>query len=158
MDGFHRYTTRKNTIAYRAQCKACKRKYEQEWIAKNSEKAYLKNSQYWHNNKEKRQKQAKAWRKANPERVEFHRKKYRVKVATGNNPEVAEYGMVLLNGPCFYCGKPAETIDHIVPVSAGGANDCTNLAAACKSCNSSKGDKSLFQFLIDRSSLESSVN
>lgn len=30
------------------------------------------------------------------------------------------------------------TVDHIVPLSAGGTNDRTNLAAACERCNAEK--------------------
>lgn len=48
-------------------------------------------------------------------------------------------------GRCRYCGKelqPTEmTIDHIHPRSKGGGNHPKNLTAACKTCNSQKGDK-----------------
>lgn len=46
---------------------------------------------------------------------------------------------------CVYCGKTAadETleIDHVVPVSKGGANDKSNLVTACFSCNRGKSDR-----------------
>jgi len=49
---------------------------------------------------------------------------------------------------CAYCGRdlksldPSEvTLDHLLPRSAGGDNDATNLITACRSCNSSRGDK-----------------
>lgn len=44
---------------------------------------------------------------------------------------------------CFYCettNGPFE-IDHIHPVSRGGSNHLRNLVPACKTCNSSKGNK-----------------
>ncbi len=44
---------------------------------------------------------------------------------------------------CQYCGKtpPAVVleVDHIVPVSKGGANDTDNLLTACFDCNRGKG-------------------
>lgn len=40
---------------------------------------------------------------------------------------------------CAYCGREATTVDHIIPVSLGGDMHPTNLVAACRSCNSSKG-------------------
>jgi len=50
-------------------------------------------------------------------------------------------------GPeCAYCGKAydwryALTIDHIQPVSRGGAlRDIRNMVLACRACNESKGD------------------
>lgn len=44
---------------------------------------------------------------------------------------------------CAYCGEPAQTIDHIRPRIAGGSDDATNLVPACRSCNGSKGARSL---------------
>jgi HNH endonuclease/AAA domain len=41
---------------------------------------------------------------------------------------------------CVYCGGPATTADHIVPRSAGGTDSMDNLRAACRPCNSSRGD------------------
>lgn len=40
------------------------------------------------------------------------------------------------------CTKVATTVDHIVPLSAGGARlDMANLQAACRPCNTAKGGK-----------------
>ena len=45
-------------------------------------------------------------------------------------------------GTCPFCLQEAKpTIDHIVPLAAGGAHMMTNLQLMCKSCNSSKGSK-----------------
>ncbi|WP_252441998.1 HNH endonuclease [Pseudonocardia humida] len=41
---------------------------------------------------------------------------------------------------CAYCGKRADTIDHVVPRSRGGAHSWDNCVAACRSCNSRKAD------------------
>ena len=40
---------------------------------------------------------------------------------------------------CQRCGKPANTADHIVPLSAGGTHELANLRALCQSCNSVLG-------------------
>lgn len=49
---------------------------------------------------------------------------------------------------CGYCGRdlrnasPREvTLDHLLPRSAGGDNESTNLVTACLRCNSSRQDK-----------------
>jgi 5-methylcytosine-specific restriction endonuclease McrA len=43
---------------------------------------------------------------------------------------------------CVYCGRPANTVDHVDPVIRGGDSlDPANLVAACGSCNYSKGAK-----------------
>lgn len=48
---------------------------------------------------------------------------------------------------CAYCGDCANTVDHIIPLSRGGTNDPENLTPACKSCNSSKRDKLVHEWM-----------
>jgi hypothetical protein len=47
---------------------------------------------------------------------------------------------------CRYCGARAPgvalTVDHVVPVTLGGADDPTNLVAACVDCNAGKSSAS----------------
>ncbi len=44
---------------------------------------------------------------------------------------------------CGYCGKRAETIDHVIPRSRGGAHVWENVVASCKACNHRKADRLL---------------
>lgn len=53
--------------------------------------------------------------------------------------------------PCAYCGAPAQAIDHIVPLAAGGEDDGLNFTGSCNACNAQKGVKPLLRFLLDRS-------
>jgi 5-methylcytosine-specific restriction endonuclease McrA len=41
---------------------------------------------------------------------------------------------------CFYCGREADTVDHII---AGDGDDPTNLTAACTTCNAAKSGPTL---------------
>ena len=59
------------------------------------------------------------------------------------------------NNTCHYCGKPANTVDHVIPVSQGGDNDYNNLVAACAHCNYSKGGR---VFLNPRATSSASVS
>lgn len=47
------------------------------------------------------------------------------------------------NFSCVYCGKHADTIDHVHPRSLGGKNSYENCVAACKKCNNKKGNRTL---------------
>lgn len=40
---------------------------------------------------------------------------------------------------CHYCGRHADTIDYVQPLSRGGEQTTDNAVAACRSCNSAKG-------------------
>ncbi len=51
-------------------------------------------------------------------------------------------------GVCQYCGQQAESIDHVIPRSKGGAHEWDNVVACCRSCNSYKADR-----LIDETRL-----
>lgn len=64
--------------------------------------------------------------------------------------EDRDYALIVVNDPCVYCGGPGGTLEHIVPVTAGGTNEWANLAGACMSCNSSKNNKSLLDFMLYR--------
>jgi hypothetical protein len=52
---------------------------------------------------------------------------------------------------CAWCGcainKDNRHIDHITPISKGGAHAENNLVAACADCNKAKASKLLFQWL-----------
>ncbi len=44
---------------------------------------------------------------------------------------------------CHYCKGPANEADHIIPVSMGGGNEIENLLPCCKSCNSTRQNKTM---------------
>jgi hypothetical protein len=50
---------------------------------------------------------------------------------------------------CGYCLSPELlsglplTIDHLIPLSVGGSNEPENLWLACRSCNESKGNRTV---------------
>jgi 5-methylcytosine-specific restriction endonuclease McrA len=45
------------------------------------------------------------------------------------------------NGACQYCGRFADSIDHVVPRSRGGTHVWENVVAACRACNLRKRDR-----------------
>lgn len=59
-----------------------------------------------------------------------------------------DYLFRYLNGMCAYCSESdAESWDHIIPVSKGGKSEPGNLVPVCKSCNSSKNDRDLIEWM-----------
>ena len=49
---------------------------------------------------------------------------------------------------CFYCGHPADALDHVVPRSRGGTNHPSNLVPACHSCNSGKRARTIGEYRL----------
>jgi len=47
------------------------------------------------------------------------------------------------NYRCAYCGRRAETIDHVIPRSRGGQHVWENCVASCTICNHQKADRLL---------------
>jgi 5-methylcytosine-specific restriction endonuclease McrA len=47
------------------------------------------------------------------------------------------------NYRCAYCGRHAETIDHVHPRSRGGKHTWENCVASCMTCNHRKADRLL---------------
>jgi hypothetical protein len=49
---------------------------------------------------------------------------------------------------CVFCKSAIDlTTDHLIPRSRGGDDSPDNLVLACKSCNTSRGDKGIFEWL-----------
>jgi 5-methylcytosine-specific restriction endonuclease McrA len=40
---------------------------------------------------------------------------------------------------CVICGDPAQELDHIRPIAAGGTDRASNLQPLCRACNRTKG-------------------
>ena len=58
--------------------------------------------------------------------------------------------MSMFGNKCVYCGGPFEHVDHLVPLSRGGAHCLANLRPSCAACNASKGAKPYREWLAER--------
>lgn len=119
---------------------------------------------YYRRHKERHKQAVYDWRERNPEKVrEIGRRYYRNRPTkklvnaqrrhrerATRDPELNEYARIVDRDPCAYCGGPSGEIEHIVPLSRGGANASHNITAACQSCNRKKHAKSLLLFLLER--------
>jgi 5-methylcytosine-specific restriction endonuclease McrA len=70
------------------------------------------------------------------------RLRYFVKVPYRHTAALSRRGVFLRDGGrCQYCGRRAESIDHVVPRSRGGRHIWENVVAACGRCNALKRDR-----------------
>src|SRR3954467_12890468 len=70
------------------------------------------------------------------------RLRYMVKVPFPRPPPLSR-GAVFARDDyrCQYCGRTADSIDHVMPRSRGGEHIWENVAAACRPCNLAKRDR-----------------
>ena len=113
-------------------CSTC---YSRKWSRENRKSVREYHRQYYHSNcKDKHR--------------EYDRKR-RARLRGAAVDFVDEQQLYGLYGHfCIYCGsKEKLTLDHVVPLAGGGIHSEDNLVIACLSCNSSKCDKPLMDWL-----------
>lgn len=126
----------------RSVCKECTLKTVLAWQRKNKEKHREAVARFASRNRDKI-------------RAKSHRRRARSLNAKGFftandwQQRLAYHGF-----KCVYCGvEKHETpegwlsCDHMIPLSKGGQNWPSNLVPACRSCNSSKGSKTYFEYM-----------
>jgi len=122
------------------------------WKAENPDKRLINNRRWLAQNPEKMAESRKDWDDRHPEykAVKKHRRRARmqdVEIQSISDRFIKN----LYASSCVYCGA-VERIeaDHIIPISRGGAHCENNLQPLCKSCNSSKKDKTMAEWLSDK--------
>lgn len=76
-------------------------------------------------------------------RAYSHQRRMRVIAATvwEVTPQQIALRMQAQENKCWLCGKTAQTIDHVKPLSKGGLHVLANMRPACLSCNSRKRNR-----------------
>lgn len=70
-------------------------------------------------------------------------KRHALKMGSESGVTIAEIRAIkkAYGNMCAYCGRPAATVDHVIPLARGGPHIASNLVPACGSCNSQKGNR-----------------
>lgn len=85
-----------------------------------------------------------AYRKTHPDaiRIKNARRRARKRVAPLNDLTAVQWRAIKEHSKhrCVYCHRKLKrlTMDHILPLSKGGAHTLSNIVPACRSCNSKK--------------------
>jgi 5-methylcytosine-specific restriction endonuclease McrA len=130
------------------------REYERKYRETNREKRRASYKRYYEANKERIYGANTQWRTKNAETWRNYRRKRR---ALQLGAEVGEPYTTLEIAErdgwrCHICGKRVTTknwsVDHLVPLSYGGADGRTNVALAHRRCNSSRCNRGAAQLLL----------
>jgi 5-methylcytosine-specific restriction endonuclease McrA len=91
-------------------------------------------------------------RQQNPEKVAANNMKLRTRDPI--DPELIKLVFKLYEYECMYCSSRDNLLlEHILPITRGGDNGFENLGVACRSCNSSKNNKTVIEFIEWRQKL-----
>ena len=112
--------------------------------AENREKVLEAKRAHYAEHAEEEKARVRRWREENPHKAweSDYRKRCR---AAGQIPVVRSFTREELvefwgNGErCIYCDGPFEEIDHLFPVSLGGAHSIETVAPSCSGCNRAGG-------------------
>lgn len=81
----------------------------------------------------------------------FIRKRDWLKPLQAENRKVSKFLMSQPN--CLACGRELSqqtTGDHIIPLAENGPDNATNYFPLCRYCNSSKGEKDLLSWFVEK--------
>lgn len=128
------------------------------YVALHKEERKEYQSAYNAKHADKKSRASLEWQRANPEKARLNSKrtihKRRALLHGSQSPGFtsAQWCQMVehFGGRCAYCGGPGTTIDHVVPISAGGRDEIQNVLPACKRCNASKGSRKLETWLLKK--------
>lgn len=155
-------------------CRACFQAKNQEWRDKHGARIADYNRRYKDENREAIQAQRVIYRRNNREKRAAYKREYRRKYPEQHREEVRRRNSRIRSveseeyttrqvferdsGICYLCGellfldvphpeRSFASIDHVVPISRGGADTLDNVRIACLSCNLRKNDKTVEEYL-----------
>jgi 5-methylcytosine-specific restriction endonuclease McrA len=123
------------------------------WEARNPEKARERFRRSYCRDPEKRRLATRRWAAANRERANARVRRYRRRKRANGSESYDDSAIFERDGwICQICGGPVDrtvprsdragaTIDHAVPLSAGGLDAPSNVRLAHRACNASRGNR-----------------
>jgi 5-methylcytosine-specific restriction endonuclease McrA len=76
------------------------------------------------------------------------RQAYKANTSVEEREIAGDYKIAARDDPCYFCGEPGESWDHLFPLSKGGKHAWYNLVRACNACNHAKADFCVTYFLL----------
>jgi 5-methylcytosine-specific restriction endonuclease McrA len=107
---------------------------------------------WYHANKERSRIRTRTWKREHPDEVALYEQRRRGRSAGAAGDFTRAEWLALVAqwcGRCAYCGRSAKlTVDHRIPLIAGGTNTIENILPACGRCNSRKNSRTEDEFRI----------
>lgn len=144
-------------------CKSCVQIKSKQWLENNRQRNIESCKARYLANPESYKKRSKEWAINNPDwKAQTNRQyqlnnphvyratKQRRKIRKAQNGEYAisnKEWIKLYSSPCIYCGSNKDIqADHVIPIARGGTHGIGNLVPACKTCNTSKRERTITEW------------
>jgi len=138
---------RARSAAWREKNRDKDRAAARRWTANNRERARSTSKRWRSANADVIREKIQRWHKANPGKRRVYGHRYDAqKRGNGGSYTIQEWQQLKQQYEyyCLCCHRREPditlTVDHVIPVSLGGANTIDNIQPLCFSCNSSKGN------------------
>jgi 5-methylcytosine-specific restriction endonuclease McrA len=122
------------------------------WNNKNKEKLAQFKRKWRANNRKNNARKLQEWRKINPEKNSIYanrRSALKNKLISSFTTTDWEQTKAFFNFKCAYCGRKTKlTQDHLIPLSKNGNYCFGNIVPACQRCNSSKGNRNMWEWYL----------
>jgi 5-methylcytosine-specific restriction endonuclease McrA len=120
---------------------------KKEWAKSNPQKVKESSAKCYKKHKREYQKKNRDYSRSHPEVSKAAKAKRRTRIAKGGGSFSAKQWLNLCNSynnKCSRCNKRKRLeADHVIPVTKGGSSDISNIQPLCRSCNASKGTKTI---------------
>lgn len=169
LEQFHKNKNRKNGVS--VTCKPCAINRSSLWEKANPERVIQNSRNLYHKDIERsranRRIRVRKWYKANSHKAvaatkDWNRRNPEYKRASEQRRRSAKIGngvfeiskkeiSKIISSACVACGSYDKmTMDHIIPLSRGGKHSIGNLQPLCFSCNSSKNNRTMTEWLLSK--------
>lgn len=142
------------------------REYKRKYYEANICKILERERKRYKANRERICRQRHTWRANNPDKVgATEARRAQAELEGNTTTELIETKWEASDKTCILCGKPigqslkpthrmARTIEHLTPIARGGRHDIDNIGFAHRSCNASKGAKTLEEYRTWQASIQ----
>lgn len=152
----NRQTVNKTAAEYRENNRQKHREYYADFYKKNRDRVLAKRRRSNAADPDAVKIKWRNWIDSNPERAKAanlaaqitHRTK---KAGNGGHFTAKDRDALFLaqNGRCAVCPRKGRLeVDHVIPVCRGGSSNPSNLQLLCRSCNASKGKRTMEEWLL----------
>ena len=147
-----------NPVGNAKVCATCRpqfeKNYQEVWRARNA--AHVRAYSAEHGQRQSTKDKRAAWMNANRDSVRQWSQRRRARIRGGGAFDVSSRDLSRIlqrcDSRCVYCNVRLDestlTWDHAIPLFRGGRHSVGNLLPACKSCNSSKRDKTYLEYKV----------